>query len=596
MDVNAFYTNRIIEIQKREKSATMQLRLFGSLRLAAFIVIIVAAFVVIPRNLSWGIILLTMSTILFFWLIRRYHNINLHREHLRHLIRINKEEKESLAGNYSFFANGSEFEDPGHPFSYDMDLFGDGSVFQYLNRSSTTHGKDHLAGLLTEHTGSFEVIRRRQDAIKELSEHIELLQDFRATGNMYPDAIEDVRMLQHWIREPVYFLKKKPQLLMARILPVLTLLSVPAAIFIPGMLYLLAFLFFTQLYLISRQSKRTGKEYQPLSSRLNALRKYARLLEHIENIQFNSADLQEISGTLTRYEYAASRAIRNLSRIVAAFDSRLNILVAIFLEGFFLWDIQCLIRLEKWRTSMGSHFDEWMSGFARFDGLASLANFAFNNPDFIYPEFTEDTIIEAKHLGHILISPEERICNDFSISGIGDFVIVTGANMAGKSTFLRTVATNMILAMSGAPVCAEKFRMRPLKLFSSMRTSDSLNKHESYFYAELKRLKEMLDRLRSGEELFILLDEILKGTNSTDKQKGSMAALEQILRYNGTGIIATHDLALAAAENDHPDKIKNYCFEIEIDEAVMHFDYKLRKGITTRMNASLLMQQMGIIG
>jgi DNA mismatch repair ATPase MutS len=177
----------------------------------------------------------------------------------------------------------------------------------------------------------------------------------------------------------------------------------------------------------------------------------------------------------------------------------------------------------------------------------------------------------------------------------GNFVIITGANMAGKSTFLRTIATNLVLAMAGAPVCAAKFVFKPIKIYSSMRTSDSLNKNESYFYAELKRLKEMLDKLNSGEELFIILDEILKGTNSVDKQKGSLAAMEKIISHNGTGIIATHDLELTKIANRYPDKIRNLCFEIEIDQALISFDYKLREGVTTKMNASILMRQMGII-
>jgi DNA mismatch repair ATPase MutS len=177
----------------------------------------------------------------------------------------------------------------------------------------------------------------------------------------------------------------------------------------------------------------------------------------------------------------------------------------------------------------------------------------------------------------------------------GTFVLITGANMSGKSTFLRTIATTMILAMTGAPVCASGFRFRPMKLFSSMRTNDSLNKHESYFYAELKRLKELLDQMRSGEKLFVILDEILKGTNSTDKQKGSKEALRQIMELNGTGIIATHDLELTKIADEYPGRIRNVCFEIDIDKAKISFDYKLRDGVTTKMNALLLMKQMGII-
>jgi len=224
-----------------------------------------------------------------------------------------------------------------------------------------------------------------------------------------------------------------------------------------------------------------------------------------------------------------------------------------------------------------------------------LATFAFNHPSYIYPEISLTAILETKNIGHFLIPSGQRICNDFEIAKKGEFIIITGANMAGKSTFLRTIATNLVMAMAGAPVCAERLTFKPMIIFSSMRTSDSLNKNESYFYAELKRLKEMLDRLKKGDDLFIILDEILKGTNSVDKQKGSRSALKQIIKYKGTGIIATHDLSLAGIESEFPGQVKNLCFEIEIDNTHISFDYRLRKGITTKMNASLLMQQMGIL-
>jgi DNA mismatch repair ATPase MutS len=325
------------------------------------------------------------------------------------------------------------------------------------------------------------------------------------------------------------------------------------------------------------------------------LKKYASLIEILEKNKFQSIGLQFITKTLISNRSSAARSIKHLSKLVSAFDNRMNLLAALFLEGILLWDIQCMVRLEKWKLKEGIFFDRWINALAEFDVLASLATYAFNHPGYVYAIVDNTPVFEAKELGHVLIPKHERVCNDFIIQNEKDFIIITGANMAGKSTFLRTVATSMIIAMTGAPVCATSYRFRPMPVFSSMRTSDSLNKHESYFYAELKRLKEMLDRLREGKKLFIILDEILKGTNSRDKQKGSYAALEQIIKLGGTGIIATHDLELAKIEDKYPERIKNLCFEIEIDQAKISFDYKLKEGITTKMNASLLMQQMGII-
>jgi len=206
-----------------------------------------------------------------------------------------------------------------------------------------------------------------------------------------------------------------------------------------------------------------------------------------------------------------------------------------------------------------------------------------------------DVILDFKKAGHPLIPSATRVDNDIGLKGQGEFVIITGANMAGKSTFLRTVGVNLLLGMAGAPLCAQSARFSPVEIFSSMRTSDSLQKNESYFYAELKRLSELLEKLEKGNTLFIVLDEILKGTNSADKQKGSRIVLEKIIRLNGAGLIATHDLDLAELEKEYPDNLRNKCFEIEMDGDKIHFDYRLYDGITKKMNALLLMKQMGII-
>jgi DNA mismatch repair ATPase MutS len=226
----------------------------------------------------------------------------------------------------------------------------------------------------------------------------------------------------------------------------------------------------------------------------------------------------------------------------------------------------------------------------------SIANFAYNNPAYSYPQLSDQKeVFTSCMMGHPLISRESRICNDFCIGGKGMVIIVTGANMAGKSTFLRTVAVNFILAMAGAPICANALKFTPLKLYTSMRTTDSLSHNESYFYAELKRLKTLKTRVESGEQILFILDEILKGTNSVDKSNGSKVFMKKMIELGGTGLIATHDTSLGEMENDFPRAIKNKSFEIEIDGENITFDYKLRDGITTKMNAALLMKQMGIL-
>jgi len=230
------------------------------------------------------------------------------------------------------------------------------------------------------------------------------------------------------------------------------------------------------------------------------------------------------------------------------------------------------------------------------DAYISLGNYAYNNPDFSFPIKSDNLIVfSAKKLGHQLIDENKRVCNDFILGKRGTVCIISGANMAGKSTFLRTVAVNYILAMAGAPVCASEMSFIPQRLFTSMRTLDSLSENESYFYAELKRLGMLKHRIEEGDPVFFILDEILKGTNSADKSTGSKLFLQRIIQNEGTGLIATHDTSLGNLESDWPGAIVNKCFEIEIDGENIRFDYKLQDGITQKMNAVFLMKQMGIL-
>lgn len=591
----AYYSQRLQEIEKVEQRIRKRLRLLAWLRLAIFLSLFPSVFVLIPLSTTPGIFLSIILLVLFLWLIKKYHKLEEQHNHLKALGELNRNELLALEYDFSTFSPGNEFIDTNHAFSYDMDLFGDGSLFQFLNRTVTYRGKKTLADLLSKETRDSKEILLRQDAVKELSTFNELLQDFRAAGMLLNDNENDINQLKRWIERPVYYQSRKFYMLLAQVLPAITIISIVLAIFVPVFRGIAIALFLLQLFIVGRRMSDTSKEHNLISQRLTALKKYGDLLTIIEQGKFSSKKIVDISGTLIIGDTSASAAIKSLSKLVSAFDNRLNVLAAFFLEGILLWDIQCMIRLEQWKTKKGQYFSQWLEAIATFDALTSLATFTFNHPGYNFPLFSKETVIQAKNLGHILIPFGERVVNDFAISSEGEYIIITGANMAGKSTFLRTVVTNMVLAMAGAPVCADKFSCSPLLIFSSMRTSDSLNKHESYFYAELKRLKELLDRLRNGEKLFIVLDEILKGTNSTDKQKGSRSALEQILKLGGTGIIATHDLELAAIEKEFPERVRNLCFEIEIDQANISFDYKLRKGITTKMNALLLMQQMGII-
>ncbi len=589
------YTGRSKHFAFLVKTKKKQLKRIALFRLMAFIAAI--AFLMMTNYFGTfpGITGSFVSVMIFLFFVKQYANTGSAKNHLELLLEINDLELKALNHNYNAFPDGKDYSDPAHPYSYDLDLFGKGSVFQFLNRTTTKYGKDQLAKWLITETINKIVIREKQDMVKELSRKLDTRQNFTATGKQYMDSEEDTDNINAWLSEQdKYFRNKLIQLILV-VLPAITITSMFLIILNTGFFNLFLLLFLTQLSISGSQIRHSNRTHELIGKRLEILKKYSRLLSYVEHEDYSSSYLLRMKENLKTNLETSTESINKLSNIISAFDTRLNILAGFLLNGVLLWDIQCVSRLESWKSQFGKNVHKWLTDLGKFDAALSLANFHFNHPGFVFPEISEKTVFEAEKMGHPLIMANERVDNSISIPHEGLFIIITGANMAGKSTFLRSAGVNFVLAKTGAPVCASKFTFKPLALFSSMRTTDSLQKHESYFYAELKRLKEIIDKLRKGDQIFILLDEILKGTNSKDKQTGSRAVLKKIIEKNGTGIIATHDLDLAGMEKYYPEAILNKCFEIGIHEGKMFFDYKLIDGITKKMNASLLMQQMGIL-
>jgi len=288
--------------------------------------------------------------------------------------------------------------------------------------------------------------------------------------------------------------------------------------------------------------------------------------------------------------------VNRLASLVRTFDARLNSMTSLFVNSLLLYDLQCVYRLEKWKSENAPELMRWLDTIKETEALISLATFSFNHPQFNFPSVNDEQKLAAKGLGHPLLGDDERVVNDVHLDEEASIIIITGANMAGKSTFLRTLGVNVVLALAGAPACAEAFECPLVNLRTGMRTADSLKENQSYFYAELDRLKSIMDELRSGKRLMILLDEILKGTNSTDKQAGSIALVKQLADYPCLVVIATHDLALGDLESLYPQKVSNCSFEANIEDDHLSFDYKLKKGIARKMNATFLMKKMGIVG
>jgi hypothetical protein len=568
--------------------------IFSILRLLIFIGGICFTIAGFSFNPILGLTLLFISISLFLFLLNMYEIHSAKWEFFTNLETINSDELKAFSGDLSSFKDGDRWRSVDHDFSNDIDLFGSDSLFQYLNRTVTGHGREKLARWLSDPFKISDDLKFRQEAIAELSEKISWRQEFMANGIGKSLEKEDIEGLLAWLTDKSGFISSPFLRLSIWLLPVLVLSSL--LLLITGLFpySVFATLFFINLFIVLIKIRDTGRIHNQVTKKHAFLSSLSRLLSSFEKESFNSPFLADIKGGISSDVLSVVKSLKKLSRIIQSFDNRLNLFVGIVFNGLLMWDLHCIRSLEKWKEESKDQFPEWLDKIGEIDALISLANFGYNNPDYSYPELSDREIFLAKNLGHPLIDPVKRVCNDFMIPDHGKVYIITGANMSGKSTFLRTIAVNFILAMVGAPVCATELKFTPAKLFTSMRTTDSLSHNESYFYAELKRLKILKIRLEERDNIFFILDEILKGTNSADKSFGSKRFMNKIIGLGGTGLIATHDTSLCELEMEYPENIVNKCFELEIDGENIYFDYKLCDGVTRKMNAALLMKQMGI--
>ncbi len=516
---------------------------------------------------------------------------------LEFLMRINQQEIVAVGGDYAAFDPGNRFVNQDHPYTHDLDIFGAGSLFQYVNRTSTIFGSEKLADYFSNAFEYRDETLNRQQAVTELASNIEFRQQLQLIFIEQDTSRKDLDNLKEWLdgREWTTGIRQLKTLIY--ILPLITIGSVAMSIAgivpyqVPVMMFLL------QSAVVYGFARKNMAVQQTVTSQVEILRKYATALSLAEAAPFTSAFNKKLQHKLrSGVQVMPGQAIRRLSKLLNMMDSNLNLLVSVIMNGFFMLNIHLLFAVEKWRLTYRRLVPEWFAVLAELDALASLGTYSFNNPRYIYPvPAGEGFQLIAESLGHPLIPEESCVTNDVEIMGWNQFRIITGANMSGKSTFLRTIGTNLLLAMMGAPVFAKKLIYYPIEIHSSIRTNDSLAKRESYFYAELRRLKEIIAELESGKEKLILLDEILKGTNSSDKQTGSIALIRQLMKYRLAGLFATHDLALGELVDHYPDNIRNLCFEIRITGDLMEIDYKLSPGVCRNLNASFLMKNMGII-
>lgn len=592
-DPGSFYSSLYDNRLGSKQSLLRNGRYFSIARFIFFVLFLLSVAGAFAQDVFWwwpaGILLIIFVSLVLF------HERLVNRQKFNDAcITAIEQELEAINGRYSSFNDGNEFNDPSHIFTTDLDIFGDKSLFQALNRTATLSGRNMLGSWLKCPLTDKSEIIARQEAIKELALKPDWRIRLRAHGLVAGEEKKDLELLFDWLStEPLF---TRIFFSIAKIIIPLASLTV-TGLFVSGLVSMQMFLVYLvlPLALTGFYTKAINRRHVMLSKKVELLQKYSIRLRMIEDEGFGCGFMKKQLEKLVSGDQPASKVIRKLGKITASLDTRLNLLAGFILNIYLLWDIRQMIRLEQWQYAYREKLPRWFDALAETEAIASLGAFSYDNPRFAFPDIsTERFIIHAVDACHPLIPARQRINNHISVTHRGQFNIVTGANMAGKSTYLRTIGVNMILALTGAPVCAASFSCYPAPVFTSLRTTDSLSSNQSYFYAELLRLKELIDRLNAGEELFILLDEILKGTNSIDKQAGSKALLTQLIGLGAAGFIATHDLELGNLINTFPEDVTNYCFEAEIDGDELRFDYKLKPGIARNMNATFLMKKMGI--
>lgn len=589
-DLLAFYNDRKNRFAATHAQIKKQINTISNLRLLTAIAILALLYLALAKNgaLAYGLLPLLVS---FLYLVRKHAALFDNGTHTENLVKINEAEAKAINGDRSSFVTGAEFIDPQHPYTHDLDIFGDGSLFQAMNRCNTRDGKQRFAYRLGHPLQSAPHIQEQQEAIRELASKTDFRQNLEAAGKALDEQPDDRKQLLQWISQPAFLYPKPIYRYTLIIFPGLTVAMVAGAFFLPVLKAYAILCVMGQLALTGTHVRRINAFHEYISRKKYILEKYARLLYYLEKEKFSSPLLQKLSGSA----HEAHVSVTQLASLVSSLNARLNFLTTLATNGLFLYDMQYVYRLEKWKDKHAAQLQQWLDAVSDTEVLSSFGTFAYNNPGFTYADINAQLALSAKQLGHPLIPAEECVTNDVAMGNGPGVLIVTGANMAGKSTFLRTLGINVILALNGAPVAAASFSCPIVSLRTGMRTADSLKDHQSYFYAELNRLKSVMDELRNDKPLLILLDEILKGTNSTDKQAGSMALVKQLLPHPCLGIIATHDLALGVLEQEYPGRIANYCFEATIENEQLSFDYKLKPGLAQKMNATFLMKKMGII-
>ncbi|WP_375584526.1 MutS family DNA mismatch repair protein [Cyclobacterium xiamenense] len=566
----------------REKALLLS---FG--RLVLFFAIATVLVVGISES-NWIALLFLPLSALFVALILRFNKQKDLERFYQAVLEMNGFRQMRKERKFAGFDTGADFVDARHPYSSDLDLFGNHSLFQLLNHTVSQGGRNRLAHWMKYPLSPAEA-KEKREALLELSENADFLTTFEGLGKAFLKQEKTKAGFYAWLQKPIYW--KTFFLLPLWIGPIMGLAVLIGVLF--GWIssaYLSLFIGLGLLLL--------GAVFRPLMEAMkvlpndNDLKTLQAWADLLERQKFRHPLLLRFQQPVKSHGFLASKALGQLQSLTFLVENRINLMYLIF--NIFFWaDFFVLFRLVRWQQKVGSHMRDWEETFENWEALVSLAAFVREEGLGADVHWSTREVLQLKQVKHPLIRPEDCVANDFDFGEGQQVVLLTGSNMSGKTTFMRTVGINLVLAGMGVPPCAEAITCGPFQLYTSMRNTDSLGESVSSFYAELARIKGLLDEAAAGKKLFYLLDEILKGTNTADRIMGSEALIRQLAASSSKGIISTHDIELSDMEAVMPTLV-NYSFHHDIRKEEIVFDYRIKPGPCPNFNAQKLMELMGI--
>lgn len=545
------------------------------------------------ETLIWvfGILMLVPIAV-FIVVVKKQSRLSKAENYFKNLLWVYENEVVVINGQQNGYDNGTRFEDENHPYLSDLDIFGKSSLYALVNRCSTKKGISLLADQLGLPNEKLK-IEERQIAIQELANKIDDTYGFRAIlKGSNVDGIDELKeKLKNKLAKQLIFINKPILKIYIKILPFIMPLLIVSGLLVGGKLWSIVILvllihagltFFLMKYI--------NEVYYGFGGGATLLANYAEAIQWTEDQEWESDYIKKLFVSKEK----VSTDIKILSKIIQAFDARLNLLVGGLLNFTLLWDLRCCAKLADWHQTSSKNVADGLERISYFEELISVATLSYNNPTWVFPIIANDFCIAADDLGHPLIPVQKRVSNNFAFNPKPTVDIVTGSNMAGKSTFLRTLGINMIMAYAGAPVCAKSMKLSMFNILTYMRIKDSLNESTSTFKAELNRLKMILEKVQLNNHPLVLIDEMLRGTNSKDKFLGSKVFIEKLISVKTPTLFATHDLQLSELQAMHPEAVRNYHFDIQINNGEMEFDYKIKNGPCDKFNAAILLKQIGL--